>query len=197
MVGPLVNYGYSDDFLLLIKIKPPRRIKKYADIKLIADVQWLECKDVCIPANATMDITLIKNEKGNKKDQIQYSKRKADFFKALHKIPLTPKPGAYRIYEDSKNILIRFGKSSKMKEKKIKKLYFFPYHKRFISDVAPQETIDSVDENLLFLKKSKKAPKRLKKIEGVLTYLQGKKRKAWEIIAKIKYSPKMIQDNSN
>ena len=47
-VGPLMNYGYEDDVVLLSELTPPADAKPgTADIK--ARVEWLVCKDICVP----------------------------------------------------------------------------------------------------------------------------------------------------
>lgn len=56
-VGPLMNYGYEDEVVLLAELTPaagekegPRAIK--------ASAEWLVCKDVCIPEKGELDFTL-------------------------------------------------------------------------------------------------------------------------------------------
>jgi thiol:disulfide interchange protein/DsbC/DsbD-like thiol-disulfide interchange protein len=56
-VGPLVNYGYSDQLLLLSDIKIPQDFAGDA-LKLSANVRWLVCKDICVPEEATVSLNL-------------------------------------------------------------------------------------------------------------------------------------------
>lgn len=46
--GPLVNYGYSDNVILLQKLKAPENIPE-GPLTLSADVEVLVCKEICIP----------------------------------------------------------------------------------------------------------------------------------------------------
>ncbi len=56
--GPLVNYGYEGEVLLLTGITVPRDAPVGTTYKLAAHADWLVCKDVCIPEGADLDIEL-------------------------------------------------------------------------------------------------------------------------------------------
>jgi thiol:disulfide interchange protein DsbD len=57
VVPPVVSYGYEKDVLLLTEITPPPHINGKS-VKLMAKVDWLECKEVCIPGKANVELTL-------------------------------------------------------------------------------------------------------------------------------------------
>jgi len=55
--GPVMSYGYEGEVLLPVEITPPSRIA--ADSVTIAGAfDWLECKEVCLPGSAALDLTL-------------------------------------------------------------------------------------------------------------------------------------------
>jgi thiol:disulfide interchange protein DsbD len=56
--GPLVNYGYEKEVLLLTGLTVPRDAAVGSHLKLAARADWLVCKDVCIPEGADLDIVL-------------------------------------------------------------------------------------------------------------------------------------------
>ena len=56
--GPLVNYGYENEVLLLTGLTVPRDATVGSTLKLAAHADWLVCKDVCIPEGADLDIVL-------------------------------------------------------------------------------------------------------------------------------------------
>jgi thiol:disulfide interchange protein/DsbC/DsbD-like thiol-disulfide interchange protein len=56
--GPLVNYGYEGQVLLLTGLTVPRDAAVGSTYKLAAHAEWLVCKDVCIPEGADLDISL-------------------------------------------------------------------------------------------------------------------------------------------
>src|ERR1700693_1385237 len=56
-VGPLMNYGYEDEVVLLSELTPPADAKPGpASVKAKAD--WLVCKDVCVPEKGELDIVI-------------------------------------------------------------------------------------------------------------------------------------------
>lgn len=56
-VGPLMNYGYSGEVLLPVTITPPATLTP-GPITLTAEVDLLVCRDICIPEQKTVSLTL-------------------------------------------------------------------------------------------------------------------------------------------
>jgi DsbC/DsbD-like thiol-disulfide interchange protein len=54
----LAGYGYRDEVLLPVTITPPAQLGPGRSAVLRADVNWLECNDVCVPGKATLQLTL-------------------------------------------------------------------------------------------------------------------------------------------
>jgi len=52
--GPLVNYGYENETLLLI----PLTVKKKGPINLKAVAEWLVCREICIPQRKVLSLNL-------------------------------------------------------------------------------------------------------------------------------------------
>ncbi|MBC8119580.1 MAG: thiol:disulfide interchange protein, partial [Burkholderiaceae bacterium] len=57
-VGPLMNFGYEGETLLLTTLQVPADLPVGTPITLNAKASWLECKDVCIPGDAQVKLTL-------------------------------------------------------------------------------------------------------------------------------------------
>jgi thiol:disulfide interchange protein DsbD len=55
-IGPLMNYGYEDEVVLLTELTPPANATGKAALK--ANAEWLVCKDVCIPEKGELDLSL-------------------------------------------------------------------------------------------------------------------------------------------
>jgi len=55
--GPLTNYGYEGEIFLPVKITTDQ-LSATDQITLEADVNWLVCKEVCIPENVKLDLTI-------------------------------------------------------------------------------------------------------------------------------------------
>ncbi|HEX3631321.1 MAG TPA: thioredoxin family protein [Casimicrobiaceae bacterium] len=64
-VGPLVNYGYQGDVLLLSEIASIGDVAPGETLTLAARADWLVCKEVCIPEGADLTLTLPVAAKGS------------------------------------------------------------------------------------------------------------------------------------
>ena len=56
-VDPLLNYGYHDSVLLPIKFSLDKNFSAES-LTIKGQASWLVCKEVCIPGNATLALTL-------------------------------------------------------------------------------------------------------------------------------------------
>jgi thiol:disulfide interchange protein DsbD len=63
-VGPLVDYGYEGDALLLTDLQAPPDLPLGGEVRIEARAQWLMCHDVCIPASVDLTVTLPVREAG-------------------------------------------------------------------------------------------------------------------------------------
>ncbi len=57
-LADLVNFGYSGDVFLLVPITAPANLKPGEPVNLTANARWLVCKDICIPEEATLTLSL-------------------------------------------------------------------------------------------------------------------------------------------
>lgn len=57
-VGPLVNYGYSDEVLLPLSLTAPADARPGETVTLKAKAQFLVCADICIPEDADLTLAL-------------------------------------------------------------------------------------------------------------------------------------------
>ncbi len=56
-VRVLANFGYEDEILLPLQITPPKQTQG-THIKISASLNWLVCKEECIPGSGTIHLTL-------------------------------------------------------------------------------------------------------------------------------------------
>ncbi len=56
--GPLVNYGYAGDVLHVVDLTLPADWPAGTPVPVAAEASWLVCETVCIPEEATLDLTL-------------------------------------------------------------------------------------------------------------------------------------------
>ncbi len=57
-VGPLVNYGYGRDAVLLTPLTVDATASIGGTVSIVAKTAWLACADVCIPEEATLSLNL-------------------------------------------------------------------------------------------------------------------------------------------
>jgi len=57
-VGPLMNFGYENEVVLLSEITAPANATPGQTVTLEADVMWLVCSDVCIPEETHLSLPL-------------------------------------------------------------------------------------------------------------------------------------------
>jgi thiol:disulfide interchange protein DsbD len=56
--GGIIGNGYDGEVFLLITVTPPASVVPGESVTLKAAVEWLMCRDVCMPGNAALDLTL-------------------------------------------------------------------------------------------------------------------------------------------
>ena len=65
LVPPLVSYGYELETLLLAEITPPAGQPLPPKVQIGADLDWLVCKEICLPGKASLTLTLSTQPKDN------------------------------------------------------------------------------------------------------------------------------------
>jgi thiol:disulfide interchange protein len=65
LAPPLVTYGYEMETLILAEITPPAGQPLPPKIKIGADLDWLVCKEICLPGKASLDFNVSSQPKDN------------------------------------------------------------------------------------------------------------------------------------
>jgi thiol:disulfide interchange protein DsbD len=81
--SPFVTFGYEGEIFLLTEIKTPESINVGAVVKLKACVEWLMCKESCIPGSAELALELPVKSENPKADKLWAS----SFTKTRTRIP--------------------------------------------------------------------------------------------------------------
>jgi DsbC/DsbD-like thiol-disulfide interchange protein len=55
--GPLMSYGYEHELLLPVEIRVPASLA-VKEVRIGAHVDWLECREACLPGKADLSLTL-------------------------------------------------------------------------------------------------------------------------------------------
>jgi DsbC/DsbD-like thiol-disulfide interchange protein len=56
--GTVVDYGYENEVLLLAALQSPAALAPGTRVRLAAGVQWLVCREICIPAKESVRLDL-------------------------------------------------------------------------------------------------------------------------------------------
>ncbi|NNN06939.1 MAG: hypothetical protein HKL90_13665 [Elusimicrobia bacterium] len=56
VAGPLTSFGYEHDVILPLRLSVPTGAKPGTRARLAAKVDWLECKDACVPGKARLTL---------------------------------------------------------------------------------------------------------------------------------------------
>ena len=60
--GPLVNFGFEDEAILMVPLVVPAGLTPGDEIAIEANVYWLVCADVCVPEEGRVNIVLMVTE---------------------------------------------------------------------------------------------------------------------------------------
>lgn len=124
-----INYGYSKEVVFPIEVTVPQNFS--GPMVLKAFVEWLECKDVCIPGEANIEITININEQ---------SKKSAAALEIENALANLPKPISGRAIIEDKGTDLILGFQTDAPET-ISSAQFFPHeidNGALIDHAAPQ-----------------------------------------------------------
>ena len=158
-VGPLTSFGYEHEVLLLVPITVDGNFQSSKDVNLHARVNWLACKNVCVPGRAELNLSLpvVTNISG-----VTFNSFKNSFDQTRQNIPrLIPSITSYAILDanqwrlDIQTPLKRQGD-----------IIFYPFRDDVIEHSAPQHTRETSNGYQVILTKSHI-------YHGILTSLDG------------------------
>lgn len=131
----LVAFGYTDKVLLLAKITPPKNLSADQRVTLEADVNWLACKDACVPGNAHLKLSLPVSDALPKCD----AQMSALFAQARGALPqlLGEEDGNLTVQSKSDEIVMNF-KPKPGSFGEIEGMEFIPQENEVIDYAAPQ-----------------------------------------------------------
>jgi len=85
MLGGLANFGYTDQVLIPVMLRPPATMPENEPVSIQLSAEWLVCKEECIPESAQLTIALpVKSTPAVTDDQWQDT-----FNTTREKLPLT------------------------------------------------------------------------------------------------------------
>jgi thiol:disulfide interchange protein DsbD len=64
----LVNYGYEGEVVLLTAFEVPPTLKPGSKVTFFAHVEWLVCKEECVPGSEDLSLELSVRDRNSKKE---------------------------------------------------------------------------------------------------------------------------------
>ncbi|HYC63651.1 MAG TPA: protein-disulfide reductase DsbD domain-containing protein, partial [Reyranellaceae bacterium] len=182
-VSGIINYGYSGDVLLLVRIMPPADAT--GSLKIAADANWLVCEDVCIPEEGKFELTLPVGATATPAS----AETRALFDKTRRDVPMpSPWPARYGVAKSGDPTLIVEAKG--LKAETIRDVYFFPGEWGAVAHMAKQQASVTAEGIRIPLKKGDPAGKATpNKLIGTLVLTEktgeGESRQAFDIAANL------------
>jgi thiol:disulfide interchange protein DsbD len=132
LAGPLMNYVFSDEVYLPVPITVPASAKPGETVTLKGAADWLVCKDVCVPEDASL--TLAVPVLAAPAPDPKWGKAIADTLAAA------PKPAGLKasFHADASAVTLSIAGAA-VKGLDVAHAYFFPYNGAVIEQIKPQQ----------------------------------------------------------
>lgn len=164
-----VNYGYSNTVLLLTEISVPETAEKGSTARIEAHVDWLVCRDECIPGHADVQmelpITSLKPEK-----EARWAE---DFRRTRASLPRSAEGWNFAASAKEDLILLSV-RPPQGSVDEIENVCFFPERGDLIDHGVPQELRPSEGTLVLALKRSRYSTELPAELQGILLVSQAK-----------------------
>jgi thiol:disulfide interchange protein DsbD len=173
-LGPLMDFGYENEVLYPIKLDVAPNVKS-GKAELIANVDWLVCREVCIPGKA--ELKLLLGLSTGKPAAMDGSGEDAALMKRLANTMPQPLPAsdkaAFQPTQDGFKLGVETGKRETTAQ-------FFPADQDTLANAAPQKVSPTAKGLVLDLKKDANLTANPKQLNGVLVLSGGR---AYELAA--------------
>lgn len=165
---PLITFGYHDEVLLLTEISAPADLKAGQEVVFSANVEWLECKEVCLPGEAEVSLNLsVVQETPETNDRwVQ------EFADARSSLPLTVTDWELSAGKENNRLYI-FAQPPSYFDRELEEISFYPYQGLAIDLSAEQKLKKTGSSYLLELVPSPNADALPDSLEGILVTEDG------------------------
>ncbi|MDZ4789028.1 MAG: protein-disulfide reductase DsbD family protein [Blastochloris sp.] len=124
----ILNFGYEGEVWHLIEITAPQNLKTGTTYSLAAQVDWLECKEICVPGRATLDLKI----KAGSQAQANLSLASA-FQQAKARLPKKNASWNATAHRSGSDLIF------KIPSPNTEPWHFFPYQESIIVNAAEQK----------------------------------------------------------
>jgi thiol:disulfide interchange protein DsbD len=172
-LGPLMDFGYEDEVLFPFQLKVAPSAKSSPAV-LHAKVDWLVCREVCIPGKAELEATRPVTNQASKAATVEPD---ATLYARLgNRLPQSP-PSAFKAGFEPTATGFRLTLITSQKETQAS---FFPADQNVLDNPAPQKLTPKAKGLTLDLKKDANLTTNPGQLRGVLELSNGR---AYEIAA--------------
>lgn len=177
----IVDYGYQNEVLLFAPMSVPASLRDGGSVTVSANVNWLVCREMCIPGKAQLSLTLPVNSKARPSKGAASSADVAELISARAEVP-KPQPAKWKVYatneKDDFVLTVDTGKQENAAT-------FFPLDEEQIKNEETQAATPFRRGVRLRLQKSDGLLRPLTRLRGVLELGPGR---AYEISAPVRAS---------
>ncbi len=165
-VGPLMNYGYEDEVVLVSEITPSADAPP-GPANLHAKAEWLVCKDICIPEKGELDLALPVAHETPKPDP----RGQAQIEHALRQLPVAARGWKSETALAGKSLVVRMTAPEGMEPPA--NAIFFPERELLIEPAAPQKLAREGRSLTFVMKLADPPPATLEAVKGVVVSERG------------------------
>jgi thiol:disulfide interchange protein DsbD len=177
-LGPLMDYGYENEVLFPLKLYVADSVKA-GPVTLHAKVDWLVCRETCIPGKAELEV---KKNVWEGMFEIPYHPRTLDSLflgRTSKSLPEIPKPFPANAKAVFQQVSTGFRLTIET-ERHETEASFFPSDPDILDNPAPQKLTPTANGLILDLKKDTNLTANPAQLKGVLELSGGR---AYEIVA--------------
>jgi DsbC/DsbD-like thiol-disulfide interchange protein len=170
--GTVIDYGYEGRVLLPVPMQVPADYKSGKPVMLSADIRYLICREVCIPAKAQASLAIPSaNTSGVTADR--------ELFRSTFENSPKPLPVAWKAQASDMGGFFQLSLDTGTSESKAA---FFPLEEDQVDNAAPQGVTATARGVQLKLKKSDQLLKPISVLKGVVVLSPGR---AYEVTAPV------------
>jgi thiol:disulfide interchange protein len=167
-LGPLMDFGYEDEVLYPIKLDVAPSVKSGKAV-LDANVDWLVCREVCIPGKAELKLTL--QLSSDKPPVVSGSSEDAALMQRLASTLPQPLPASVKVAFQPTQDGFRLGIETGRRETAAQ---FFPADQDTLANAAPEKVTATPRGAVVELKKDANLSANPKQLNGVLELSGGR-----------------------
>lgn len=164
--GPMISYGYSDEVLLPVTVTASDTLTSGEEIVLEGRAEWLICKEICLPAHASVEQTL---EVTDETVPTSWSEAIAE---ARTKQPRPLDGWTIEAAQSSGSYTLALTPPDDH-EPELDGAYFFPEKEAVLDHAAPQPMTRAGDTYLFALQQSSYAEEPVNRLQGVFVAPEG------------------------